>query len=183
MITRKAWDKDRFEPQHGACPHGAFDGCPYGCFEKGGYMAAGDSPMTHNINVRDKLMYDLAEQLKVNHEAQVTLADLLIKLDRRLNPSREFYPILQTLAAGASYTHNPGMLPVAWFVSLDPTSTSGAVAILSPNFGATWITLAPGAHIVFPAREQMLTVTNTGSGNALVTIAALGDVPFNYAPS
>ncbi len=144
-------------------------------------MAGVTYPMTQEVLTRDKLMADLAAQIKLNCEGQAVLADLLKKLDRRLNPSREFYPILITLAAGATYTHQPGFEPVAWFVSLDPSSTTGAIAVPMTHGGPAWINLVPGAHVVFPARSQSLTVTNAGSGNANVTLAALGDVPFEYA--
>ncbi len=132
-------------------------------------------------DTRDKLLADLVEQFHLNRKAQAALLDLLIKLDRRLNPRPDFYPMRQDLAIGASWTFDPGMQPEMWFVSLDPTSSAAKLAISATQAGMVWLELSPGAHVKFPARYQTLTVIKTGSGVARTTIVALGDVAFDYA--
>ncbi len=132
------------------------------------------------INTRDKMLDALVEQLRLNREGQDALAELLKRLDRRLMPSHDFYPARQTIVAGDTWTFDPGIQPVAWFVSLDADSTARLEIKATPN-AAAWLRLAPGAHIIFPARSQTITVTNVALGDALTTIAALGDVPFDYA--
>lgn len=132
------------------------------------------------VDTRDKLMDDLAEQLRLSREGQAVIAELLKKLDRRLTPSHDFYPARQTIAGGDTWTFDPGIQPLAWFVALDADSTA-RLDIKATNDASAWIRLAPGAHVIFPARSQTITVTNVALGDALTTIAALGDVPFEYA--